>query len=85
MVNGVGNGVEQVRGMKVRSSVKKLCEGCKVCLGYSSLWQDRALGSNWRDLKVVWGGRKEWAGMRHVVEDGPRPGRERRILNWSCN
>ena len=28
----VGNGVqEQVRGMKVRSSVKKLCEGCKVC------------------------------------------------------
>jgi hypothetical protein len=32
MVNGMGNGVaEQVRGMKVRSSVKKLCEGCKVC------------------------------------------------------
>lgn len=29
---GVVNGVqEQVRGMKVRSSVKKLCEGCKVC------------------------------------------------------
>jgi hypothetical protein len=28
----VGKGVqEQVRGMKVRSSVKKLCEGCKVC------------------------------------------------------
>jgi large subunit ribosomal protein L36 len=24
--------LEQVRGMKVRSSVKKLCEGCKVCL-----------------------------------------------------
>ncbi|KAI9641052.1 hypothetical protein NHQ30_010480 [Ciborinia camelliae] len=24
-----GKGVEQVRGMKVRSSVKKLCEGCK--------------------------------------------------------
>lgn len=23
---------EQVRGMKVRSSVKKLCEGCKVRL-----------------------------------------------------
>ena len=23
---------EQVRGMKVRSSVKKLCEGCKVFL-----------------------------------------------------
>lgn len=22
---------EQVRGMKVRSSVKKLCEGCKAC------------------------------------------------------
>ena len=22
----------QVRGMKVRSSVKKMCEGCKVCL-----------------------------------------------------
>lgn len=26
-----GKGAEQVRGMKVRSSVKKLCEGCKVC------------------------------------------------------
>lgn len=27
-----GNGLQQqVRGMKVRSSVKKLCEGCKVC------------------------------------------------------
>lgn len=24
--------LEQVRGMKVRSSVKKLCEGCKVRL-----------------------------------------------------
>jgi hypothetical protein len=24
-------GLKQVRGMKVRSSVKKLCEGCKVC------------------------------------------------------
>jgi len=24
-------GGEQVRGMKVRSSVKKMCEGCKVC------------------------------------------------------
>jgi hypothetical protein len=24
--------IGQVRGMKVRSSVKKLCEGCKVCL-----------------------------------------------------
>lgn len=23
---------EQVRGMKVRSSVKKMCEGCKVCV-----------------------------------------------------
>lgn len=23
---------EQVRGMKTRSSVKKLCEGCKVCV-----------------------------------------------------
>ena len=22
---------EMVRGMKVRSSVKKLCDGCKVC------------------------------------------------------
>jgi hypothetical protein len=27
----VAKGVqEQIRGMKVRSSVKKLCEGCKV-------------------------------------------------------
>jgi large subunit ribosomal protein L36 len=29
--NGVKMATEQVRGMKVRSSVKKLCEGCKVC------------------------------------------------------
>lgn len=29
---GVDVVTEQVRGMKVRSSVKKLCEGCKVCL-----------------------------------------------------
>ena len=28
----MGVGVQQqVRGMKVRSSVKKMCEGCKVC------------------------------------------------------
>lgn len=27
---------QQVRGMKVRSSVKKLCEGCKVCLALQS-------------------------------------------------
>jgi hypothetical protein len=34
MGKGDGMGVveQQVRGMKVRSSVKKLCEGCKVCL-----------------------------------------------------
>ncbi|PQE09021.1 ribosomal L36 protein [Rutstroemia sp. NJR-2017a WRK4] len=29
MVMGVEVAKEQVRGMKVRSSVKKLCEGCK--------------------------------------------------------
>lgn len=30
---GVMGGVMgQIRGMKVRSSVKKMCEGCKVCL-----------------------------------------------------
>lgn len=28
VVKSVG---EQIRGMKVRSSVKKMCEGCKVC------------------------------------------------------
>jgi len=27
--------LEQIRGMKVRSSVKKLCDGCKVCLPYN--------------------------------------------------
>lgn len=26
---------EQVRGMKTRSSVKKLCDGCKVCIFFS--------------------------------------------------
>lgn len=31
----------QVRGMKVRSSVKKLCDGCKVCFFSSSF---RSLG-----------------------------------------
>lgn len=31
----MGKGLqEQVRGMKVRSSVKKLCEGCKVCFPF---------------------------------------------------
>ncbi|XMA11611.1 hypothetical protein WAI453_004402 [Rhynchosporium graminicola] len=30
MAKGLGGGLGQVRGMKVRSSVKKLCEGCKV-------------------------------------------------------
>ena len=30
MVGEVGLGCTGVRGMKVRSSVKKLCEGCKV-------------------------------------------------------
>jgi large subunit ribosomal protein L36 len=29
-LGGYGGAQEQVRGMKVRSSVKKLCEGCKV-------------------------------------------------------
>jgi large subunit ribosomal protein L36 len=29
----VGRQIEQVRGMKTRSSVKRLCDGCKVCLG----------------------------------------------------
>lgn len=33
---------EQVRGMKVRSSVKKLCEGCKVCLRVSFLFFSRS-------------------------------------------
>jgi ribosomal protein L36 len=37
-------------------------------------------GCNWRDLKVVWGGRKEWTGMRHVVVDESRPGRARRMI-----
>jgi large subunit ribosomal protein L36 len=29
---------EQVRGMKVRASVKKLCEGCKVCIPRYVVW-----------------------------------------------
>ena len=29
-MGGEGLGLGQARGMKVRSSVKKLCEGCKV-------------------------------------------------------
>lgn len=33
---GVDGVTEQVRGMKVRASVKKLCEGCKVRLALVS-------------------------------------------------
>jgi len=36
--NGAGMVVGQVRGMKVRSSVKKMCEGCKVRTRFSLLW-----------------------------------------------
>jgi hypothetical protein len=32
---------EQVRGMKVRSSVKKLCEGCQVCEGFGLSDEER--------------------------------------------
>jgi hypothetical protein len=44
---------QQVRGMKVRSSVKKLCEGCKVCLIFLSIgvWMERGsegMGRNGR-------------------------------------
>jgi hypothetical protein len=40
---------EQVRGMKVRSSVKKLCSGCKVCFAppLLGLWNGRRLGGGW--------------------------------------
>jgi hypothetical protein len=31
MAQGVASAMQQARGMKVRASVKKLCEGCKVC------------------------------------------------------
>ena len=34
----------QVRGMKVRSSVKKLCEGCKVCFFLPTLRSQLAQG-----------------------------------------
>jgi hypothetical protein len=40
---------QQIRGMKVRSSVKKLCEGCKVCFFLS------ALSVSSRPLELSWG------------------------------
>jgi large subunit ribosomal protein L36 len=43
---------EQVRGMKVRSSVKKLCEGCKVCF-CGSFPCGGCLAFGWG---LVWGG-----------------------------
>jgi hypothetical protein len=33
----VAQGATQVRGMKVRASVKKLCEGCKVGFFFSQV------------------------------------------------
>lgn len=33
-LTGMGMGMGQIRGMKVRSSVKKMCEGCKVCFSF---------------------------------------------------
>jgi hypothetical protein len=53
---------EQVRGMKVRSSVKKLCSGCKVCFAplLLGLWNARRLmglgrkGSH-EGLRTKWG------------------------------
>lgn len=40
-------GLAQSRGMKTRSSVKKMCEGCKVCFGcfcvFSLCWVDTVL------------------------------------------
>lgn len=46
---------EQVRGMKVRSSVKKLCEGCKVRLDVSSsISAEMAIGS--REFLGCFGG-----------------------------
>lgn len=44
LIQGVkeSSGQEQVRGMKVRSSVKKMCEGCKVryfyCVSATMRW-----------------------------------------------
>jgi hypothetical protein len=35
----IAQGATQARGMKVRASVKKLCEGCKVCfVVFSQHW-----------------------------------------------
>jgi len=64
-----GNGVqEQVRGMKVRSSVKKLCEGCKVCF--------QLLGGR---QGIEWGGwRRLWRGERLMI-DRVLGGREGRV------
>lgn len=46
---------EQVRGMKVRSSVKKLCEGCKVRFGVTSSLSVRSqweIASSWAALGI---------------------------------
>jgi hypothetical protein len=50
--------IGQVRGMKVRSSVKKLCEGCKVCLfpsiGCRGRWTEGEAGE-----RVIGSGNRE--------------------------
>lgn len=48
---------EQVRGMKVRSSVKKLCDGCKVCL--YSYWPYQ-LGASWMCFHCVFYSTHRW-------------------------
>lgn len=62
-VGGVKEGLGQTRGMKVRSSVKKLCEGCKVCLDFSfrRCWgEGRCCAQEWgwemmgREAQWVW-------------------------------
>lgn len=51
--------LEQVRGMKTRSSVKRLCDGCKVLLLHSfhrsfrSVWAERRLILSWFLLLTV--------------------------------
>ena len=53
MQRSIADQIGQVRGMKVRSSVKKMCEGCKV-------WDNSAVvGKGMANLYRALGGRVE--------------------------
>lgn len=75
VVSNTGALFEQIRGMKVRSSVKKLCEGCKVCglflhlvLQYSKWFV--SMSSWWSGVGTYREGQGRCAGLHIYYEHG---------------